>query len=128
MNKLQVLYVSKFVTDYMASVHPDDKFSGTLVRLWDHPREHRSALLVLPTMPDFTAPLVLDSVPAIGRTHSAPVYIEIDTATNDNSILMTQDDDVIRIDEPGHAIAIAMHLLAWAFAEQQQPKINQEES
>lgn len=127
MNKLQMLYTSKSVTDYMASVHPDDRFSGTLVRLWDHPRDRRSAMLVLPTMPDFTQDLVLDTIPVIGQCHGAPVYVQLDTGTDRNSMCITQGDDLVRIDEPSHAISMAMHLLAWAYAEQQ-PKTNQEES
>jgi len=126
MSKLQVLYASQAVTEYMASVHPDDKFSGTLVRLWDHPKQHRSAMLVLPTMPDFTQDLVIDSLPTIGQVHVAPTYVQLDTGTDRNSMFLTQDDDMVRVSEPSHAIAIAMHLLAWAYAEQQ-PKTKQEE-
>lgn len=122
MKKLQIVYTGKPVAHYMESVHQDDKASGTLVRLWDHPGEgHDCAMLVMPPhIRDLSVDLVLEEVhAALQDVTVQPIYVTFDGA--DNAMWITQDDDMVKVRTADQAVTIAMRLLLWAQFEQNQP-------
>jgi hypothetical protein len=124
-SKLQILYAQEHFAPYMQKVHPDDKASGIVTRIWDspHPKENRCALLVLPQLPDYTEGITLHPE----GLQRSEIIVDFDAAEYRGRMWLRdegENEDWVAIEGPENAIKVAMHLLAWAYAAQQQEAQN----
>ena len=112
--KLQILYIQRHLPPYMKDVHKDDRESGIVTRVWDHPSpNHPVAVMVLPPhAKDLSVDLVVEDVPRIGYVDMSPITVNMKSEADE--LYISQDTDNIAILDPETAIAIAMRLLVWA--------------